>query len=57
MTPLVGDWCPERIILIKFPSPEDVERCFNSQEYMEIAQLREKSTSGRSIMLEGYDMD
>lgn len=55
VTPLFGDWNPERIILIKFPSHEDVEKCFNSEEYLEIAKLRENSTETRSIILEGYD--
>ncbi|MDD3363744.1 MAG: DUF1330 domain-containing protein [Syntrophomonas sp.] len=56
VTPLFGDWDPERIILIKFSSHEDVEKCFNSKEYLEIAELREKSTNTRSIILEGYDV-
>jgi len=54
VTPLFGDWNPERIILIEFPCHEDVERCFNSKEYLEIAKLRENSTNTRSIILEGY---
>lgn len=56
VTPLFGEWEPERIILIQFPSHEDVERCFNSKEYLEIAKLRENSTITRSIILEGYDV-
>lgn len=56
ITPLFGDWNPERIILIEFPSHENVERCFNSKEYLEIAKLRENSTNTRSIIIEGYDV-
>ena len=56
ITPLFGDWNPERIILIEFPSHENVERCFSSKEYLEIAKLRENSTKTRSIILEGYDV-
>ncbi len=54
ITPLFGDWNPERIILIEFSSHEDIERCFNSKEYLKIKELREKSTNTRSIILEGY---
>lgn len=53
--PLFGEWKPERIILIRFDSQEDVEKCFGSEEYLEIAHLREKSTITRSVVLEGYE--
>ncbi|MEN6463298.1 MAG: DUF1330 domain-containing protein [Syntrophomonas sp.] len=53
VTPLFGGWDPERIILVQFPSKEDIERCFTSKEYLEIAKLREDSTKTRSIILEG----
>lgn len=53
VTPLFGDWIPERIILIQFPSQEDIERCFSSKEYLKIAKLRENSTKTRSVILEG----
>jgi uncharacterized protein (DUF1330 family) len=56
ITPLFGDWNPERIILIEFPCHEDVERCFKSKEYLEIAKHRENSTITRSVILEGYDV-
>ncbi len=51
--PLSGSWNPERIILIEFASYEDVYRCFGSDEYKEIAPLRERSTVGRAIVVEG----
>lgn len=55
-TPLFGDWNPERIILIEFPSRENIERCFSSTEYLDIKNLREDSTLTRSVILEGYEM-
>jgi uncharacterized protein (DUF1330 family) len=57
ITSLFGGWNPERIIMIKFPSYENIERCFNSKEYLEIAKLRENSTNARSIILEGYEVE
>ena len=54
VTPLFGDWLPERIILIKFPSKETIEKCFSSKEYLEIKHLRENSTITKSVILEGF---
>ena len=53
VTPVSGDWNPERIVLIEFPSREAVRQCFASPEYLEIAHLREASTAGRAIIVEG----
>jgi uncharacterized protein (DUF1330 family) len=52
--PLMGDWNPERIILIEFDSIEQIHGCFHSKEYLEIAPLREQSTVSKSIIVEGY---
>jgi uncharacterized protein (DUF1330 family) len=54
VTPLMGDWNPERVILIEFDTAEQIHKCFQSPEYLEIAPLREQSTTSRSIIVEGY---
>jgi uncharacterized protein (DUF1330 family) len=54
ITPLSGGWHPERIILIEFDATEQVEKCFGSAEYLEIAPLREQSTMSRAIIVDGY---
>ena len=51
--PLSGDWLPERLIVIEFPSTEQVQRCFQSEEYQRIAPLREASTRSRAVLVEG----
>lgn len=53
VTPLSGNWNPERIIIIEFETIEHLRTCFGSEEYRELAPLREKSTLGRSIVVEG----
>jgi len=53
VTPVSGNWDPERIVLIEFPSKEAVQKCFSSEEYGKIAPLRERSTTGRAIIVEG----
>jgi uncharacterized protein (DUF1330 family) len=53
ITPVFGDWNPERIIIIEFPSEGDVQQWLNSSEYREIAGLRENSTITKAIVVEG----
>ena len=54
VTPLMGGWNPERIILIEFGTVEQIHKCFQAKEYLEIAPFREQSTTSRSIIVEGY---
>jgi len=53
VTPLSGNWNPERIILIEFEADEQLQKCFGSPDYREIALLREQSTTSKSIIVEG----
>ena len=53
VTPLSGDWEPERVILIEFDTFEQLRACFASSEYRDIAPLRERSTTSRAIVMDG----
>jgi uncharacterized protein (DUF1330 family) len=55
ITPITSNWNPQRVIIIEFDSKEQLQRCFSSQEYLEISPLREQSTVGKSIIVEGYE--
>ena len=46
------DWQSKRIIIIRFDSQEQLERCFQSAEYREIIPLREGSIVSRFVMVE-----
>ena len=46
------DWQAKRIIIIRFDSREQLERCFQSEEYREIIPLREGSIVSRFVMVE-----
>jgi uncharacterized protein (DUF1330 family) len=48
-----GDWQPGRIVIVEFESEEQLLNCFASPEYRAIAPLREKSTIGRAIIVDG----
>jgi uncharacterized protein (DUF1330 family) len=52
ITPMSGDWDPEKIIIIEFENIEQLKECFNSPEYLAVAPLRERSTIGKSIIVE-----
>ena len=51
---MVGDWQPERIVLIEFESIVQVQEFFASPEYLAIVPLREQSAAARAIIVEGY---
>jgi len=54
VTPMFGDWAPERMIVIAFDSLEALKECFASPEYLAVAPLREGSAETRAVILEGY---
>jgi uncharacterized protein (DUF1330 family) len=54
VSPMSGDWNPQRLIVMEFESAEQLKRCFASPEYLEILPLREQSTASRAIVVEGY---
>ena len=53
ITPVSKNWNPERIIIIEFQHKEEIQKCFQSQEYIEIAPIREQSTTSKAIIVEG----
>ena len=52
LTPLSGTWQAQRIILIRFESHAQIERCFSSTAYKQIAPLREQSTRSKTLLIE-----
>jgi len=54
VTPLSGNWNPERIIIIEFETIENLQKCFSSEEYRRIAPLKEKSITGKAIAVNSY---
>lgn len=53
VTPLTGDWSPERIIVLEFPTAERMRQWNSSPEYLELAPLRTRATRTRAIVVEG----
>ena len=46
------DWQTKKIIIIKFTSKEQLDQCFQSDEYRKIIPLREGSIVSRFVMVE-----
>ncbi|MGN0462266.1 MAG: DUF1330 domain-containing protein [Ruminococcus sp.] len=43
---------PQRVIIIRFPSREELEKCFASAEYQEIMSKREENVDSRALIVE-----
>jgi uncharacterized protein (DUF1330 family) len=56
VTPWMGDWKPERIIILEFPSKENISRWLSSPEYQAIKNFREAGAETKAIIIEG-DVD
>ena len=46
------DWQTKKIVIIKFASKEQLDQCFESDEFREIIPLREGSIVSRFVMVE-----
>lgn len=52
ITALHKIWEPERIIVIEWDTKEQLQKCFDSEEYKKIAGKREGSVDSRAIIVE-----
>ena len=52
---LEGDWQPERIVIIEFPSVERAKQWWASEEYAPAKKIRQATASTRMILIEGFE--
>ena len=50
---LEGDWTPDRVVLLKFPSTQRAREFYNSPEYSLARQAREGAAVMRMVLVEG----
>lgn len=50
---LEGDWDPERIVLLEFPSVERAKEWWNSEEYTRARLIRQRAAHTNMIILKG----
>jgi uncharacterized protein (DUF1330 family) len=48
-----GDWKPQRMIALEFPSMEQAQKWYHSPEYAPLIALRKKASKGKLIIVEG----
>lgn len=48
-----GDWKPNRIVVLEFPSMEQAKRWYDSEEYREPKAMRLRAGRANMIMVEG----
>ena len=54
MTVLEGDWDPERMVIIEFPSMDSLLAWYRSPEYQEFVPIRQRLAPGSKLVaLEG----
>ena len=52
---LEGDWNPERIVLLEFPTLERARDWWDSEAYTRARLIRQRAAETRMIILEGVD--
>jgi uncharacterized protein (DUF1330 family) len=50
---LEGEWRPTRLVLLEFPSAEQARAWWHSPEYADARALRQATSSGTLLILEG----
>jgi uncharacterized protein (DUF1330 family) len=50
---LEGGWAPKRLVLLEFPSLEQLQKWYRSPDYAPLIKLRQKASKGRLVALEG----
>ena len=53
MTVLEGDWEPKRMVIIEFPSKENLKAWYNSEEYQSFKKIRQGITVSKIVAVDG----
>jgi uncharacterized protein (DUF1330 family) len=48
-----GEWNPDRIVVLEFPSIENAQAWLNSEKYHHAKQIRQKAALTKMILVEG----
>lgn len=50
---LEGDWSPRRMVIIEFPSMDQLEAWYSSEEYAPWIEVRQSLTDSKLVAVEG----
>ncbi len=48
-----GTWSPHRLVVIEFPSMEQLQALIASPEYLRLAEIRDRSSNSNTILVDG----
>ena len=51
---LEGEWQPKRLVIVEFPSVEQARAWYKSPEYAPAKALRQATSEGTLVLLEGF---
>ena len=52
---LEGEWNPERVVVLEFPSKERAKEWWHSPEYSKARAIRQKAATTRMIVVDGIE--
>lgn len=52
---LEGTWDPKRLVLLEFPSADAARQWWASDDYAEAKALRQSTSTGDMVLLEGFE--
>lgn len=51
-----GDWRPNRVIVLQFPSRQQANAFLEDPEYQPVAAIRHAAATTKAILVEGYNV-
>ena len=54
---LEGEWSPERLVILEFPTADAARKWFSSPEYTEARAIRRASSTARILLVDGPSFD
>ena len=52
---LEGDWNPERVVVLEFPSKERAKEWWASEEYTIAKKIRHRAANTKMLVVEGFE--
>ena len=52
---LEGEWSPERLVVLEFPSVERAKEWWDSEAYAKAKSIRQRTATTKMLVVEGYD--
>jgi uncharacterized protein (DUF1330 family) len=48
-----GDWSPERLVIIEFPTRQNAEQFLADPDFRELAKIRHNTTTSKLVLVDG----